>query len=113
MFSVSVHHGGGKAKTMDQLRSFDVGSNLQEFTNMNIYNLFQVVITSYNTMLNDRNPRSNKDTKGLLSTNRWHRVILDEAQIIRNRSGQISIAAAKLDSKYRWCLTGTPVTNTL
>ncbi|GAA5925394.1 hypothetical protein JCM10213_008780 [Rhodosporidiobolus nylandii] len=43
----------------------------------------------------------------------WFRIILDEAQNIRNRNTQISKACCELDSIYRWALTGTPVTNSL
>jgi len=64
-------------------------------------------------MLYDQSPRKNKAQKGLLASNKWHRIILDEAQIIRNRSAQTSIAAAKLNATHYWSLTGTPVTNTL
>lgn len=51
--------------------------------------------------------------RGVLSQLRYYRVILDEAQYIRNRRTISSQAVARLDSKYRWMLTGTPVTNTL
>ncbi|BGP44657.1 hypothetical protein JCM10450v2_000471 [Rhodotorula kratochvilovae] len=43
----------------------------------------------------------------------FYRVILDEAQSIRNKSTKISRAVMHLDSLYRWALTGTPVTNSL
>lgn len=64
-------------------------------------------------MLLDVEPRSKKETRGPLHSTKWYRIIIDEAQIIRNRVGQISIAAAKLDSTYRWCLSGTPFINGL
>ncbi|KAG8970320.1 hypothetical protein FRC03_009593 [Tulasnella sp. 419] len=95
MFRVFVHHGPGKAKTAKQLRKYDV------------------IITSYQTMLYDVNPRTNKASRGPLASTKWFRIVLDEAQLIRNRSAQISIAAATLDSTHRWCMTGTPVTNSL
>jgi nucleoside phosphorylase len=38
-------------------------------------------------------------------------VILDEAQKIKNRNSRISKAIRKLNPKYRWALTGTPIEN--
>lgn len=43
----------------------------------------------------------------------WRRVVIDEAQNIRNRDTRVSRASLYLKAEYRWCLTGTPVTNTL
>ncbi|GAA5866871.1 hypothetical protein JCM3774_004583 [Rhodotorula dairenensis] len=43
----------------------------------------------------------------------FYRVIIDEAQTIRNRQTKISRAVTRIDSLYRWALTGTPVTNSL
>ncbi|KZT10363.1 uncharacterized protein LAESUDRAFT_755872 [Laetiporus sulphureus 93-53] len=50
---------------------------------------------------------------GLLLQMTWYRVIVDEAQNIRNRRTRISRAVTQLQSKYRWCLTGTPIINSL
>ncbi|KAG9018867.1 hypothetical protein FRB90_008804 [Tulasnella sp. 427] len=41
----------------------------------------------------------------------WHRIVLDEAQNIRNRLTRVSIAVTDLLASSRWCLTGTPLTN--
>ncbi len=39
------------------------------------------------------------------------RTILDEAHNIKERSTNAAKAAFALDSKYKWCLSGTPLQN--
>jgi len=105
MFTVHIHHGRDKLKSVKALRSKDV------------------IITTYHTLNTDFTIPSEVasheelqwllDNGGVLSRMKWYRVILDEAQFIRNRSTRSSKAVAMLRAKYRWCLTGTPVTNTL
>jgi hypothetical protein len=41
----------------------------------------------------------------------FYRVILDEAQCIKNKNTQTAKACYKLRATYRWCLTGTPMMN--
>lgn len=41
----------------------------------------------------------------------FHRVILDEAQCIKNKLTKTAAACYKLKATYRWCLTGTPMMN--
>ncbi|ODQ65918.1 hypothetical protein NADFUDRAFT_12699, partial [Nadsonia fulvescens var. elongata DSM 6958] len=43
----------------------------------------------------------------------WYRIILDEAHYIKNKVTLTSIACCRLESKYRWCLTGTPMQNSV
>ncbi|CAO3621399.1 unnamed protein product [Cunninghamella blakesleeana] len=42
---------------------------------------------------------------------KWHRVVLDEAQQIKNHTTRVSIACSRLLANKRWCLTGTPIQN--
>ncbi|CDH59294.1 dna repair protein rad5 [Lichtheimia corymbifera JMRC:FSU:9682] len=41
----------------------------------------------------------------------WHRVVLDEAQQIKNKNTRSAISCSELRSRKRWCLTGTPMQN--
>jgi SNF2 family DNA or RNA helicase len=43
----------------------------------------------------------------------FHRVILDEAQCIKNKNTQAARACCQLSGTYRLCLTGTPMMNSV
>lgn len=42
---------------------------------------------------------------------KFHRIILDEAQIIKNHESRTSKACRNLSAKYKWVLSGTPLSN--
>ncbi|KAJ4867336.1 SNF2 domain-containing protein / helicase domain-containing protein / zinc finger protein-related [Raphanus sativus] len=50
---------------------------------------------------------------GALSKVGWLRVVLDEAQTIKNHRTQVARACCTLRAKRRWCLSGTPIQNTI
>ncbi|KAF8054009.1 hypothetical protein N665_1356s0013 [Sinapis alba] len=50
---------------------------------------------------------------GALSRVGWLRVVLDEAQTIKNHRTQVARACCTLRAKRRWCLSGTPIQNTI
>ncbi|KAJ7039861.1 SNF2 superfamily protein [Mycena alexandri] len=54
-----------------------------------------------------------KRDHGLLYQVDFFRIVLDEAQNIRNKTTRASRAVTDLRSIYRWCLTATPIVNRL
>lgn len=44
-------------------------------------------------------------------TSKWHRVVVDEAQCIKNRGTRSAQACCNLDATHRWCMSGTPMMN--
>ncbi|KAF1813903.1 hypothetical protein P152DRAFT_414381 [Eremomyces bilateralis CBS 781.70] len=107
--SIFIHHGQSRAKSFETLRSYDV------------------VLTTYGQLTEDRkrlllrqkalenNPRvklTPQATPVLMGPNcKWYRIVLDEAQNIKNKDTKASIAASELRARYRFCVTGTPMMN--
>ncbi|XP_024520679.1 helicase-like transcription factor CHR28 [Selaginella moellendorffii] len=50
---------------------------------------------------------------GPLAKVSWYRVVLDEAQSIKNSRTQVARACWGLRAKKRWCLSGTPIQNAI
>ncbi|RMZ79161.1 hypothetical protein DV738_g3421, partial [Chaetothyriales sp. CBS 135597] len=93
--------------------------------------LHDIVITSYNelnkSMPNNKPPKDLvtsrakeewfeeyfKTHRGALHRVKWLRIVLDEAHAIKNHESKTSNAAYRLNAKYRWALSGTPVQNSL
>lgn len=83
---------------------------------------YDVVLTSY-AMLTQEYPkvleRETQDTraklraKGPLFQLKWFRIILDEAQAIKNFRRETFKAATKVKAVRKWSLTGTPIQNTI
>ena len=49
--------------------------------------------------------------KGPLHRIKWHRVVLDESQAIKNHKSLTSMACRTLDAKHYWAMSGTPILN--
>ncbi|KAF4448413.1 hypothetical protein F53441_8221 [Fusarium austroafricanum] len=88
---VALYHGTCRQRLAANLRDYDI------------------VLTTYQSL------RSEWINKGPLFKEQWFRVVLDEAPAHRigNRSTQVFQAACELQSARRWCLTGTPIVNSL
>jgi len=86
---VYIHHG------YDRLKKHQIEENFSDK---------DLIISSYATLRIDQK---------FFENIQWHTVMLDEAQLIKNPAAMQTIAINKLDSKHRFCLTGTPVENRL
>ncbi|PSR75765.1 hypothetical protein PHLCEN_2v8882 [Hermanssonia centrifuga] len=60
--------------------------------------------------LKKKSPVKQKDA---LFKVKWWRIVLDEAHNIKNKTTKSAIGCYALDGKYRWCLTGTPMQNSV
>jgi SNF2 family DNA or RNA helicase len=110
--SVFIYHGANRADWR-KLKSFDV-----------VITTFGTLTASFKTLLKaEKLEEEGKDASivrdvrnaATLFTpvSKWHRVIVDEAQNIKNPSAKSSKACCRLNATYRWCLTGTPMMNRL
>ncbi|MEZ4246918.1 MAG: DEAD/DEAH box helicase [Polyangiales bacterium] len=84
--SVVEYHGAHRSNVYDDICAADV------------------VLTSYPIIIRDEEK---------LASQPWHYVILDEAHAIKNRKSRVHQSVRAMDSRYRLCLTGTPVENHL
>ncbi len=79
-------HGANRKKHFNEIKQYDL------------------VLTTY--------PLLARDKDNLLNY-KYHTVILDEAQIIKNTRAKVTQIANQLKSQHRLCLTGTPLENHL
>ncbi|KAF2680110.1 hypothetical protein K458DRAFT_460186 [Lentithecium fluviatile CBS 122367] len=85
-----MYHGMGRRIDMSALLSRDI------------------VLTTYATVAAESSRGAS-----MLSRIEWYRVVLDEAHTIRNTSTKQFRAIHSVPTHIRWCLTGTPIQNTL
>ncbi|TPX13914.1 uncharacterized protein E0L32_005614 [Thyridium curvatum] len=106
--SVFLYH--GKKSTYDTMRGYDVvlttyGTLAQEWKRYERYR------EAHQGANNEGNAELTKMFPLVHGKSNYYRVILDEAQCIKNQDTQSAKAAHKISATYRWCLTGTPMMN--
>ncbi|KAK4207840.1 SNF2 family N-terminal domain-containing protein [Rhypophila decipiens] len=77
---------------------------------MNLLMSSDIVLTTYGTVLAELRGGTENSPLSSLS---WFRIVLDEAHTIRNQESKQFTAISSLHARHRWCLTGTPIQNTL
>ncbi|KAK3389795.1 SNF2 family N-terminal domain-containing protein [Podospora didyma] len=69
---------------------------------------YDIVFSTYGTVVADA-----RRGGGVLRCFQWYRLILDEAHVIRNSSTAQFKDVSSLSASSRWCMTGTPIQNSL
>lgn len=112
--SVYVLHGDKRAVSYRDLKDYDVvlttfGTLSSELKRREKYDELQSAGANEEAL--SRTLLKNLPCLGPSSL--WHRVIIDEAQCIKNRNTRSAQACCRLNSTYRWCMSGTPMMNTV
>jgi SNF2 family DNA or RNA helicase len=133
--SVLVYHGGSRTKDPSELAKYDVVVTTytivtNEVPKQNADDDPDQKNGEETSAGNKRKQPSNAQSKGKkkkkklkaseidldsgpLARVRWFRVVLDEAQTIKNFRTQAARACCGLRAKRRWCLSGTPIQNAI
>lgn len=105
-----ILHGANRQTTWEQLKTYDV------------------VLTTFGTLANEVKRKEGIDMAKRVNPNwrpitkadqlpllgdqcTWYRVIIDEAQCIKNKNTKAALGAAALQSLTRFCMSGTPMMN--
>ncbi|XP_028201677.1 helicase-like transcription factor CHR28 isoform X1 [Glycine soja] len=132
--SVLVYHGSNRTKDPHELAKYDVVLTTYSIVSMEVPKQPLVDKDDEEKGTYDDHavsskkrkcpPSSKSGKKGLdsamleavarpLAKVAWFRVVLDEAQSIKNHRTQVARACWGLRAKRRWCLSGTPIQNAI
>lgn len=95
LFKVLIHHDKTRTYKMTEFKTYDV------------------ILTTYATVANEHRHKKEGERQTILPDVDFFRIVLDEAHQIKEVSTQNSLAAVALLGRHRWCLTATPVQNSL
>nr|AMP82929.1 LRR receptor-like serine/threonine-protein kinase [Catalpa bungei] len=140
--SVLIYHGGNRTKDPVALAKYDavlttyaivtnevpkqplVDEDDEEQKDGELYGLssaFSMGKKGKKSLANKKSKKGKKEidmsafdsSSGTLAKVKWSRVVLDESQTIKNHRTQVARACCSLRAKRRWCLSGTPIQNSV
>lgn len=133
--SVLVYHGGARTKDPRELAKYDVVVTTYTIVANEVPKQMadddaDQKNSEEPSASNKRKPSANMQNKakkkkkklkdsnfdldsGPIARVRWFRVVLDEAQTIKNFRTVVARACCGLRAKRRWCLSGTPIQNAI
>ncbi|XP_057804348.1 helicase-like transcription factor CHR28 isoform X2 [Salvia miltiorrhiza] len=139
---VLVYHGGNRTKNPDALAKYDVvlttyaivsnelpkqpmaegdDDELKDGDRYGVSSAFAMEKKRKKPSVNKKFKKGKKGVDvnaldrncGTLAKVTWSRVVLDESQTIKNHRTQVARACCSLRAKRRWCLSGTPIQNSI
>ncbi|MDX2414884.1 MAG: SNF2-related protein, partial [Bacteroidales bacterium] len=99
-----VHNWSNEIKKYTPELSQYIYIGYQRDKNIDYFSDYDIILSTYHTVRQDI---------AILSTFSFFYIVLDESQLIKNPASQLYKAVARLNSKHRLVLTGTPVENSL
>lgn len=106
----------GKLKVLVYHISANPKCKLMDKKDLKKYNVIMVSYSSLESMYRKENKGWNRNDgivkeDSMLHSLKYHRIILDEAHSIKQRTTGVAKACFALKGEYKWCLSGTPVQN--
>ena len=106
----------GKLKVLIYHVSANPKCKLLTTKDLKQYNVIMVSYSGLESMYRKENKGWNRNDgivkeDSILHSIKYHRLILDEAHSIKQRTASVAKACFALKADYKWCLSGTPVQN--
>ncbi|GAN01187.1 DNA repair protein RAD16 [Mucor ambiguus] len=101
--SVHVFHGSNRTKKQSDLEKFDVV--------LSTYSIMESAFRRQEYGVKKVGHAAIYKEKSILHKVKWHRVILDEAHNIKDRSSNTARSVFNVQGNFKWSLTGTPLQN--